>query len=223
MRKYCPALGFPDWTNALAYPDGRTFEDPEDGSNQPRGWAWEFLRRNPDYQQDYNRSCTHDSGDADAAAAKYGLSLLLPYSYSGSTCLAMFRQLLALRELDDQSSRLPQFTEKQIALVFDVSLPLEPQLRAAKAQIAEKATRLGLVLQERSDARKRYANYPRYLRVLDAKAKGIRSKEIAEQFVLEKIFPANSPSDHIKQVDKYYERASELSRSGYLRIAYTSD
>lgn len=101
------------------------------------------------------------------------------------------------------------------------SLPLEPQWEAAKAQIAEKADRLGLVLQDRSDSRKRYGSYPKYLRVLDAKANNIRSKEISEQFIREGLFPADGLSDYVKQIDKYYERATELTFSGYLRIAYT--
>jgi hypothetical protein len=135
----------------------------------------------------------------------------------------MFRNIVALRELDSRSLRLPQFTETQIAFVFDVSLPLQPQWEAAKAQIAEKADSLGLLPQERSDSRKRYGNFPKYLRVLDAKANNIRSKEISEQFIREGLFPTSGLSDYVKQIDKYYERATELTRSGYLRIAYTLD
>lgn len=223
MREYRRSPRFPNWSDRSAYPNDETFRDPEDSSNYARGWAWEFLRRNPAYQQDYDRALNGDNAGREAVAAKYGLSLLLPYSYSGPECLAMFKNILVLRELDCRSSQLPQLTETQVAFVFDVSLPLRPQWEAAKTQIAEKADRLGLVLQERSDSRKRYGNYPKYLRVLDAKASNIRSKEISEQFIREGLFPAGGLSDYVKQIDKYYERATELSCSGYLRIAYTSD
>ncbi|MBF0383932.1 MAG: hypothetical protein HQL69_23190 [Magnetococcales bacterium] len=40
----------PDWTDPEAYPD------PKKTSLQQ--WAWEFLRRNPEYQRDYKKSCT---------------------------------------------------------------------------------------------------------------------------------------------------------------------
>jgi len=223
MSEYRPSPRFPNWSDPSAYPDDETFRDSEDSSNYARGWAWEFLRRNPAYQEDYDRALNGDNASQEEVAAKYGLSLLLPYSYSGSECLAMFKNILALRELDSHSLQFPHFTETQVAFVFDVTLPLQPQWEAAKAQIAEKADRLGLVLQERSDGRKRYGNYPRYLRVLDARANNIRSKEIAELFIREGLFPSEGLSDYVKQIDKYYERATELSCSGYLRIAYTSD
>jgi len=129
MSEYRLSPRFPDWRDALAYPNDETFRDPEDSSNQARGWAWEFLRRNPAYQQDYDYALTGEDADREGVAAKYGLSLLLPYSYSGRECLAMFRNVVALRQLDSRSSQLPQFTETQIAFVFDVSLKWTHQSR----------------------------------------------------------------------------------------------
>lgn len=37
----------PDWREASAYPDPK--------KTTPKQWAWEFLRRNPKYQQDYGK------------------------------------------------------------------------------------------------------------------------------------------------------------------------
>ncbi len=36
----------PDWEDKKQYPDP--------GTTSSRQWAWEFLRRNPEYQQDYS-------------------------------------------------------------------------------------------------------------------------------------------------------------------------
>lgn len=37
------ASSVPDWTDITAYPDK--------AKKNPRVWAWEFLRRNPEYQK----------------------------------------------------------------------------------------------------------------------------------------------------------------------------
>jgi hypothetical protein len=42
-------MPWPNWQNPAEYPD------PE--LAPPERWAWEFLRRNPDYQADYRRLC----------------------------------------------------------------------------------------------------------------------------------------------------------------------
>ena len=48
----------PDWRDASAYPLNTTDLDPG-------RWAWEFLRRNPDYQKDYEHFVSLPSYRAD--------------------------------------------------------------------------------------------------------------------------------------------------------------
>ena len=54
----------PDWTDAGAYPNADDLH--------PEQWAWEFLRRNPDYQRTFLEK--HDEA---TGAERWGLTFLM--------------------------------------------------------------------------------------------------------------------------------------------------
>lgn len=143
----------PNWKNPSEYPASRF----------PRHWAWEFLRRNPEYQSDYEYAqqfCLSGGGYAgnspySGILKKYGISTMLP-DPSNSQAAKPTGGLL----FSGEGIRIHQYSEREkvqrvdgdfewpyrtnfhpplpaheaeIYLQFDLSKPLGPQLNHAKA------------------------------------------------------------------------------------------
>jgi hypothetical protein len=148
-------------------------------------WAWEFMRRNPDYQTEYRqfialwRALEADYGtppNRDFARWKHDPRAYGPLpgggvldSPSGELCLGENEQVLIecwmgakwgfyKFPLDPTSTRpplpdelawrppppsnVPPDTTYQMDISFDLSLPLPPQLEAAKFRLVSRATEL---------------------------------------------------------------------------------
>lgn len=216
--------GFPDWRDAAAYPDESTFSEPHllvrDPLNNRRGWAWEFLRRSADYQQDFKLYQITSPQEKARISAKYSLLYMVPHSLFAPECPAPFLKTFALRELQEFSPISAQIAADKIALVFDLTLPIEPQLDMARAQIEDKASTVGIDILWDSRTRLRNKAWPRYLRVLDARRQGVKSSEIVTQFILDGVLQSDTLADHEKQINTDYKRATEYSRHGYMGIMY---
>ena len=216
--------GFPDWRDANAYPDESTFSDPpllaSDPLNNRRAWAWEFLRRNADYREDFMLYQKSSPEQKASISAKYSLIYMVPHSLSTPECPAPFLQTFALRELEESSPISAQIAGDKIALVFDLTLPIEPQLDMARAQIKDKASTAGIDILWDSRTRLRDKAWPRYLRVLDARQQGAKSSEIVAQFIADGVLQSHTLADHEKQINTDYRRAMEYTGHGYKRILY---
>ena len=175
-----PAKWLPDWHDASAYPD------PEDTSAMQ--WAWEFLRRNPDYQKDYQ---THGGPyvPSENLWKKYNLDThssfpdpALPHPFVrtdlGRGVYAMeplrFRGNVLRTHQPGQVGRSNYDTEAFIR--FDVSLPLAAQITAAEKHLGRLQKKMGA-----KNKRKRITKYQSYLRILDAEASGAVRSEIAAE------------------------------------------
>lgn len=237
--------GFPDWRDAAAYRLAISEGSAATNWPDPRGvqWAWEFLRRNPTYQNDYKlwRSLPRSSAERRDIPMRHGLEdFMLPPSEASPGFLP-FRATLALPEIS--SSRLSEpwlsrafglskpdvaRTKRSrtcIALVFDLTLPISGQLVLAERQLVEK--RRHITLQGiRLDLRKRLRvrEYPRYLRMLDAKAAGVVNRNIAKTFVEEGIYRASPNADNFypgqARLEQDLKRARYLMREGYKYLPY---
>ncbi|MGH8245616.1 MAG: transcriptional regulator domain-containing protein [Gammaproteobacteria bacterium] len=178
-----------DWRNPAQYP-------PPETTPLPR-WHWEFLRRNGDYQADFERYLGLGVGasaqnERERLAHKYGLEgIMLDYR---EPYLELFRsprrpeparlvqwQTTWVAEdedgnrieghLEDLSYLDPRLRQHECCVVFNMRMPLEDQLQSARKRVVG--------LQRRyTEKRGCIENYPLYLRLIDADAAGADEFEV---------------------------------------------
>jgi hypothetical protein len=179
--------GVPDWRDAAQYP------------RHSRGdaWSWEFLRRNPKYRAfwiervlpfvwadgsvgDDETGCNAGSAEAVKSFGLYGgardprrPATWMPMD--GNVSHEIFGSRFHLE-------RRVEIDRHEVAYVFDLRRPLEPQferaLRCAKGRQAY-CKRTGEVKVEA--ARRRDDKYALYLRLIDAEDGGATSKQIEDE------------------------------------------
>lgn len=177
--------GFPDWSNKEQYP-----EKPDELTYTQ--WAWEFLRRNKSYQADYNAvqeisDVAERQRQSTQIARQYDLAvgLLDPLIVTAwqlpRACIFVRYPRFSVHEEDLHAPI-------KVSLTFDISLPLDAQLREAKKI-------LHLRIEEQSKSKPRlfsevpplvqkrerisFQNLVDYLRVLDADDAGATEYDIA--------------------------------------------
>jgi hypothetical protein len=234
-----------DWRDATCYayldePPGTDAAGNPTGMTRER-WAWEFLRRNADYQREWEQLLA--SGAADEIIAqeeitrdhphlyiysqpplesqRWGLvvycnprtpqprSLCFPRSFGRiilgtllkhfqrkseppdhtvikrsirGGLLENFRRDTAVTRHDLRSQSYPlTLTEEQAAVIFDLSQPLDPQLKAVGVSL-RKYQEHYIEKREitKTVTRHHVNNWVRYLRALDAQATGASLDAIAE-------------------------------------------
>lgn len=167
--------GLPDWKIAGEY--------PAPGVSM-RKWGWEFLRRRADYRAAW-LECAHRAEltpdgrlllatvgsyeEVETTRRQYGTSLVIdPRAQLSEWDLSQF---LAFRPFgygvgyrEESIARAEQRAGKETR-VFDLSLPLAPQLEAVGVILKRIQDERGGV---RASPKNRVENWPRYLRVLDA-------------------------------------------------------
>jgi hypothetical protein len=191
----------PDWKDESKYPDPK--------KTSGRVWAWEFLRRNSQYQQLWE----------EFEALSPGLL------YSGHSANAFrdiskrFEQDFGVRNPappeitteDSEFERRPTFIEQkprhwvlpanvsdddefetpviylenpaEIVVKFDLRVQINPQLIYVAGMLKEELKRLANAKLLRGEPRARFDNYPDYLRVLDAKLSGVTYKTIGAEIL----------------------------------------
>ena len=196
----------PDWRRKQSYEPLR-----ENTLNQ---WAWEFLRRNPEYIEDWKKN----SDDNFSVALKWGIAGLLKdpaKTYQdikqdpdgiGFDPPGGFETTLMDKTEEEKKhlyAGLPNFETGKQSFEFNFYLPINPQLKVAKKML--------LRLQERGKGRKAFKPRPDewiiLLRVLDAKAEGIRDKEVAEI-----LFPDQQSDDINAGIKKVYDKNKQAQK-----------
>jgi len=187
----------PDWQDASAYPAKLT----------PPQWRWEFTRRRADYRKAWQQAKPIRGKWAGIRRRADGGWILDP----------------RLRALEDQFNvkhsdqpgadvmdfelevLLPIIAKRPKPWTFDLGAPVAPQLRAA-ARTLRALQRKGPKVRaaRKAKAREHYI-YPRYLRILDARAAGVRASVIARTLYPSK--PAYQASANLARDEK---RAREL-------------
>lgn len=154
----------PDWRDVSQYPVPDTTE--------PRQWAWEFLRRNAEYQNDFEKS--------DSEPHKYGLEFeAAPPSKNNpfDDRLFAFRPISRIvYDYDDSGSTRVWFEENEVAILFDLSKSISSQTSEAKRQLQLLQGTSGL---KGKQTRPPYDRFTRHLRILDAVFSDATTKEIA--------------------------------------------
>jgi hypothetical protein len=209
----------PDWRNKSSYKHLKTHSLSQ--------WAWEFLRRNPAYIKDWSQM---QDKDEMKLAFKWGLAGLpkdpakiykgieqdpdgIGFDPPGGF------ETLTLGKTKEEKEHLfgglPNFKTGEQNFQFNFFLPINPQLKIAKKML--------LKLQKRAGGRRAFKPRPDewviLLRVLDAKAEGIRDKEIAE--VLFSNQQSKDIDAGIKKVFDKYKQAQKYTEYDYRLIPYS--
>lgn len=221
--------------------DWRTAEDYSFTKDLPPWrWAWEFLRRNPEYQQDFRDAIHRLNAREGEYAAEAELLDRTGYSIPEGERVKSVPSIQSREkwllwfylnpELD--VPRVSPFTEfgslylwvegqrplqdSEVLVRVDLRFPIQPQLVLARDQLASRQRNQT----RRGDYRRRVPrNQPKkwqlYLRLLDARAVKAPYKEIAA--VLFGI-DDRSQKDPRTRVDSALRQARRISRSGYRDI-----
>jgi hypothetical protein len=174
----------PDCSDESAYPDPR--------SAPLVRWAWEFLRRNLEYQRDYaeliapyysaERGLDDELRIADgkpdpirAMREKFGV--LLPFDPADARARPLFESnLVSVRDWS-ASETLPR---NQTAIVFDMLWPLEPQIERALSYLRGRRAWLESKGEISPEMRRNHVEkWREYLRLLDGEAAGHKTSELA--------------------------------------------
>jgi hypothetical protein len=196
----------PNWRDTAEYPQPHS---PEwSWSNR---WAWEFLRRNQEYGDNWTRASNDQ--ERNEIAVKYGLVSAKP---PGSKNPPLFVRdlpgppyVICPKELDyyEEKISVDQNTV-YIAIVLDETL--STQFRRAK-HLINNLTRLSRKRQRRPE------QWLKYLRLLDADTSGATKAEINSV-----LYPELSNKAREQNFDKRLfddrEAARQLCWSGYRRI-----
>lgn len=203
--------------------------------NSGRQWAWEFLRRNPEYQAQYfdllkhpEKTLNNEIAEGHVKSNYYGVELLQPgdVGYVIFPCdeaLSSKWELCPLIHPMNKSPLALNFTlqmapmhlggevipEDRVAISFDLSLPLKPQLDAARHNLEG---RLNYLKETEGLEEPKGKKMPdcdlriRYLRILDAHTKlqandyqGATLKSCADIIFPEESFREINPEDRFQQ------------------------
>jgi Uncharacterized conserved protein (DUF2285) len=226
--------GLPDWTKREEYP-------APCGPGQMTVWAWEFLRRNPEYRVfwkekiepfiDMTGGDLVPHNELKAVLVRGGICRdaagnIWPYldelrarfgvdvpSPPHSSRPSFFFEIYApWVENDGRESQDLCLEKHQIAIIFDLSRPLAPQFKRAHASAKREQEFREISIKT---ARRRQELYIPYLRILDARDAGAKPKDVGD-----KLFPKLSDEHPDYQRQKRlcnYQRAAEKLRDGGYR------
>ena len=159
--EYPPELSWlPDWTDPNQYP-------PAKGTTGTQ-WAWEFLRRNPDYRQAYAELSSLPTEEGFercwSIIQRFHLTdgLFPPDPRATHISDGCFKANWFRYYRMDKNQSIPKngWRDTRILIEFDLSLPVEPQLRHARKILGREG---------KGKARYKIQNLSDYLRILDAR------------------------------------------------------
>ncbi len=211
----------PDWTKPESYP-----KTPE--AWPFRVWAWEFLRRNPEFQRQCDELAEASAGAKQRMARSWGLGEFKPYKegyFSPSGCLWLseaFREYEAAKDSDKEYRVV--LKQHEVALVFDLNNVTTAGLSAIDAQLgAARDVLLGYLREfglKPADVRVNQSGLFKTLRVYDALTYGnVTPTEVARQLFPDAFTDRGDPDAARKEVNDAKRRAKLLiEEKGYLRL-----
>lgn len=212
-----------DWKNEADYPPVN--------DTLPARWHWEFLRRNPVYQDDYDRyrelqDSDNGAAERDALARKYGLEgIMLDYmdpleslfQTPRRSSIRLVQWQTAWIGEDEKGVRIegkredmeyldPRVRQHECCVVFNLRHDLDEQL-------AEANTRIKKLNERYLERRGRVENYPLYLRLLDADGQGVAMEDMMRFFM-----PDTEKAIAGKKLKNDLKEAKRLRDIGYQYI-----
>jgi hypothetical protein len=178
-------------------------------------WAWEFLRRNPEYQATWERFKDADQATRLKAAQHWGMSYLVDPDLAAPESRYGFLEAAQVTIMFSWN-QVPK-DDRYIVLMFDLELPATPQLIDAEGVVRtlQESRRTVRKLPVRSTtARAQRDLYPEYVRVLDASSDGLGARAIGKA-----LYPKLSdPEAQRGRVRDILDRARELAAGGYREL-----
>ena len=213
----------PDWKKATSYPD------PDPDNTPMKQWAWEFLRRNSEYQADYQKLISFEYGkiiDADERIKMMETNDYKEWSKLASEMQAKYcldncipspecNFKIGILKLKGAYTGLYEKIHKNYgegtkrAIEFDLNKPIEPQLIKAREALQhfQKALELS-PKRTRHDVRM----FRDYLRILDAKTAKATNAEIEHT-----LYP-DDENDTQSKLKKGLRAAKQLCITGYKQM-----
>jgi hypothetical protein len=207
--------GVPDWQDASAYP-------------QPTGrarmlvWAWEFLRRNPDYRMFWAEKAARLVGADGFVSNEAGLVMreaeerfgILIFPCDPASSKYPFFSAIAVRQIFGGDVTLKA---NETSYVFDLTSPLEGQFARAlndAKEIQKRRVKQGKF--KFRDPKERCDKYTAYLRIIDAEDAGINQSEIAN--ILFPTFTNEHPENQLMQTFRNHRKAALRLRDTDYRL-----
>ena len=190
---------FKDWKDEACYADTETHD--------LIAWAWEFIRRNKEYQSCCSSQFSFPSHKErfSYVVKKFGFAAIIDPSYDGAD---YFREGLE-PVFSPSSLDLGRIGSKEkITVVFDLTKDIGVQLAMAETRLISEQEKLGLVL---PNAKQRGREWKQYIRLLDAHHSGTKRREAASFFYHRHSDPPATYSDALQQ-------AKLLSKNGYKKL-----
>ena len=166
----------PNWRNAGDYPD------PAETSLHR--WAWEFLRRNPQFVAELAEIRRGDSPEGRALLKRWGIARVNLPDWPADSPVHFDAGPRPVRPVKIAGAWIAAALDRQdrITLEFDLAAPIEPQLERARQTLAANQRHHFPTLRRlRNQAEK----FPLYLRTLDALDAGATRREMLERFAHE--------------------------------------
>jgi hypothetical protein len=205
---------FADWKNENEYPDPQ--------NTRPLKWAWEFLRRNPDYQKD---SLLVSPLKKEIGKGKRGSDSKLMKIYKKWDLLDLPDPMLEKdyedffwpwsTQMTPQSGKL-EFDPYIFYFAFSLDKPIEPQLERAKLIYKSQSSHPKLTIKKKS--KRRSDLYSIYLRIIDGRKAGATHKEIALHLI-SKEFERDAKLARATIKDSYFPTAKKLMEKDFKAIA----
>jgi Family of unknown function (DUF6499) len=221
----------PDWTEITGYPSKT--------EKNPRTWAWEFLRRNPEYQKVWEQiealppgPIQHDLSLADILERleiDFGLRSPAPPSMGSADPNFKTRPQFVthgkiwFKPVGWPSEAGPYVVNEllddtEVLFQVDLRLPLERQMCVAKTFLKTQKQHLqSLKIIDAKDRRISSQGYRDFLRLLDAEAAGQTLKKMAQAIygIVDK-YPVHTGQ---QQASENLQRAKWFRDKGYRYIA----
>jgi hypothetical protein len=175
----------PDWTNAGHYPDPN--------KTSPLQWAWEFLRRNQEYQDLWEKLIESKYKRLKATKALRRPALMFERKFhitktyffpppcpseNDPTGLSFDVAFILERSPSDAGPAIPLnygIDSGEMMVVFNLNYPVMRQLKVVREALLSTSKEHKNVVPK---FRRRIEHYQTYLRLLDARAAGASRKEI---------------------------------------------
>ncbi|HAG75166.1 MAG TPA: hypothetical protein DCL53_06870 [Thauera sp.] len=213
-------IDLPDWRDSSAYPKEAA----------ARWWAWQFLRRNRDYQTDYAQWA--------AAMARYTTDYENVDKPDDAPFLDRWGVIVMWDPVDPDhhatpsDSWLPRPIHHAVerprlheaVMKFDLRYPIDRQIEYAKAYLMGQVEHLQRVHEFRGSTPVKFSakgphkrKLPEYLRALDASLAGATVREIAETLYPHLARELTRDAGMVR-AEEAISRGRELSDSGYLDL-----
>jgi hypothetical protein len=194
-----------------------SWEDPEAyqyvENLSPQRWAWEFLRRNPDYRADWKAN-----PNSNELALKWGLKQMVNPAEADPIQLAFSPPTFGGAFIGERRVEITVPAGK-LLYTFDLTCPLKPQIEKARQDL-----RLFQEMEQKIESipavqkpRHHVSKWAGYLRVLDAYEAGAALGGIAK--ILFPTVPNDYPEHKgSKKVEQQRRQAEKLVKGGYRNL-----